>query len=194
MSLEPLREELHSIRQSYAKDDVSREKIISLSRELIKFAKKAIFSMHRKDGDEAKELLEQAKKKISEIKHILEQTQFRDIGNFRAAMEEYVEASCFVDFCTNRTIPSRKQLNDVQYEIYLAALCDFSGELIRKAVSAATENDRESVIEIKNMIEEMYNLFLQFDFRSGELRKKLDSLKYNMAKIQSIMYDIHMKK
>jgi hypothetical protein len=34
---------------------------------------------------------------------------------------------------------------------------------------------------------------LDFDFRSGELRKKSDAIKWNLKKIEDILYDLKLQ-
>jgi len=46
---------------------------------------------------------------------------------------------------------------------------------------------------IKEFVSDIYNEFLKFEFRNGELRKKSDSIKWNLKKIEEIIYDIKIR-
>ncbi|MBN2367807.1 hypothetical protein JXC34_02220 [Candidatus Woesearchaeota archaeon] len=47
--------------------------------------------------------------------------------------------------------------------------------------------------EIKKFVETIYNEFLEFELRNGELRKKSDSIKYNLKKIEEILYELKLR-
>ncbi len=192
--MKELQKEFDDIYHQYDHDDKSREQVVILARDIIRPSKQAIYALHRGDEKKAKELLSKAKENIDKGSDLIKSSKGKDIGAFRAGLEEYVEAQTYYSFITTNSIPTRNELGiNLSYETYLAALCDFSGELIRKAVVSATNNDKETVIKIQNLIQELYELFLKFDFRSGELRRKFDSLKYHLAKIEDIRYDMNKR-
>ncbi len=182
--------------KKYTENDKFRETIIAKSREIIKLSKLSIYSFHRDDFSKGKELLSSAKKLIIETNKIINSSNLREVGSFRASLEEFIEGSALEFFLQHKTIPSLENLNlsfPIHDETYLLGLCDFSGELVRRAVSCATNNNPAEVELIKNTLEELYGLFLKFNFRSGELRKKFDSLRHNLSKVNNIVYDIKLR-
>jgi len=72
-------------------------------------------------------------------------------------------------------------------------LCDLTGELVRRVVASAIKKDFRSVIQIKELVGELYNEFLSFNLRNSELRKKSDSIKWNLQKIEDIVYDLKIR-
>lgn len=187
-----LAKEFEKIKDQYDLDDSIREKVITLSRDIIRPSKQAIYALHRNDSGEAEKLLKKAKDNIIKSQDLLKDWKSNGIGALKAGLEEYAEAKTYYAFTTTKTIPSISELDiEVHYETYLAALCDFSGELIRKAVLAGTNKEKSTIKEIHDLMHEMFELFLKFDFRSGELRKKFDSLKYHLARIEDIAYDMN---
>ena len=50
--------------------------------------------------------------------------------------------------------------------------------------------DPDEVVRIKDCVEEIFGEFLKIDLRNGTLRKKSDSIKWNLKKLEEIMYDI----
>jgi predicted translin family RNA/ssDNA-binding protein len=72
-------------------------------------------------------------------------------------------------------------------------ICDLTGELTRRAVSLVTKGKGKEVLVIKNFVEDIYGEFLKFDLRNGNLRKKYDSIKWNLKKLEEIMYDLSKK-
>jgi len=193
-------QEIENINEEYKKNDVLREEIIKESRDILKASKKAIYSVHRDDIEGSKNLLTTAKNKIVVVWSLIKKSDFESVGSFRASLEEYVEAKCFLEYVINKTLPTKKELAeelgegfDFADQTYIGGISDFSGELVRKAVLLATKKDTDSVREIFELVGELYGLLMEFDFRTGDLRKKFDSIKYNLAKLESIIYDLSLR-
>jgi len=115
-------------------------------------------------------------------------------------MEEYVEARCFYEFEKNKRLPLKKEIEaeigdefKMNYNTYLGGLSDFTGELVRKAVILATKKRIEEVKKLYETVEEIYGALIEFDFRNGETRKKFDSVKYNLAKLENITYELSLR-
>lgn len=58
---------------------------------------------------------------------------------------------------------------------------------MRYAVVKATARDIDEVERCRSMVEAISGELIQFDFRNGPLRKKYDSIKYNLRKLE-VMY------
>lgn len=174
--------------------DKQRESIIHESRILLKLSKQLIYSLHRNNLKEANNLHTEIKKqkhKLDNISH--KNTKLQYEGSYHAAVEEYVEALCFYEFINKKKIPTRIQLGS-STEDYLAGLCDLTGELSRRAVNLIIRKKNKEAEKIKNLVEELYGEFLKFNLRNGNLRKKYDSIKYNLKRLEEMMYDIKIKK
>ena len=78
-------------------------------------------------------------------------------------------------------------------EEYLLGLCDLTGELGRRSVFATIDSNFEEVKKIRDIVDSIYKAFLEFDLRNSELRKKSDSIKWNLKKIEEILYDLKLK-
>ena len=85
-------------------------------------------------------------------------------------------------------VPSRDALG-VTAEEYLLGLADLAGELARRAVLAATKQDTWEVTRIHDLLQALYGKFIEYDFRNGELRRKFDSIKYQLQKVEEVRYD-----
>jgi len=187
------KKDFQAIRKDIEAYDKQREIIIKKSRDILKDSKRAIYSVHRNDLKESKMLLNKAEKEISYLKRIIaKNNKLGNVGAFGAALQEYVEAACYYGFVKNNKIPTRKEL-DVDIENYLMGICDLTGELTRKVVSSAVKKQFNEVMKIKKLVEEIYGEFLKFNLRNSELRKKSDSIKWNLKKIEDVVYDIKMK-
>ena len=113
-------------------------------------------------------------------------------GPFKIAIQEFVEAACYHEFVKNKKIPSAKELN-VDTEYYLLGLCDLTGELVRKAINSAINNDYDQALFIKKFVNDLYNELMLFEFRN-ELRRKFDSIKYDLKKLDDVALGIKLKK
>ena len=92
----------------------------------------------------------------------------------------------------NNKIPAADEL-EISTEPYLLGLTDLTGELVRKAINLAINKEYNEAIKIKILVEDIYEQLLMFDLRNSELRKKFDSIKYNLKKLDDLVYEIKMK-
>jgi predicted translin family RNA/ssDNA-binding protein len=170
--------------------DAARDTIIKESRDITKLSKQAIYSLHRVDTKTAKQQLAEAEKVIAKLLKEMKRDPTLRTGGFSASLEEYVEAKAFLQFIEKGTLVSFKDLKVVEAEEYLLGLCDLTGELMRYAVLQATKRNKKGVEAARNLIDAIYGQFVQFDFRNSELRKKYDSIKYNLQKVENVLYDM----
>ncbi len=99
----------------------------------------------------------------------------------------------FYHFIKTGTLISKEEC-DVDTENYLLGLCDLTGELGRKAVNSVIKDNHELTHKIKDMVTEIYGEFLKLNLRNSELRKKSDSIKWNLSKIEEIIYNLQLRK
>ena len=179
--------EFDSIRKELAAFEVQREKAIASSRDIIHLSKQIIYAIHRGDIEKAKSLLPAITAEVKNLPLGSTETDMPEV-----ARQEFVEAAAYLEFVTNSRLPARKELG-VQFAPYLSGLCDLTGELVRKAVKDVIEHRFDSAKKIHALVDEIYGAFLQFDLRGGELRKKSDSIRWNLKKLEDVMYDIELK-
>ena len=173
--------------------DAAREKLIKISRDVLKSSKGAIYSLHRNDEKNAQKQLAEAKKVIGQMNALVNNdAHLATVGAYEEALEEFVEASCYYEFITNKRLPSPKELN-VDVEIYLPGLCDLVGELVRKAINSVLKDDTKTALEIKDVVEELYAQLMLFDFRNSPLRKKFDAIKYSLEKLEDLAVKLKLK-
>jgi len=178
--------------EAYLKEeDARREEIINTSRIILKNSKSAIYSLHRFELDEAKALLDEAKKHITHLKKITE-THPHLKQNMENALEEYCEACCFYGFIKDKKIPTHTEL-DLEPYTYLGGLSDLTGELGRRSVLEAIAKNKTEVQAIRELVDEIYGAFSRLDLRNGEIRKKGDAIKWNLNKVEEVLHDMHKK-
>ena len=173
--------------------DAKRELVIRLSREVLKLSKAAIYSLHRSEVAVAFEQLTSAKLVITAIKKSLKiHAHLAEVGPYNEGLEEYVEASCYYWFIEKGTIPTPAQIG-VDLDTYLPGLCDLVGELVRKAINAAIKGDAATALAIRTTVTEIYEELLLFDFRNTPLRRKFDSIKYSLEKLEDLALKLSLR-
>ena len=181
--------EFNKIREEMRRTDLKREEIIQLSREIITISKQVIYAAQRNDLKVADFAANSIKIKVKKLKKINIST---DTNISSVAFQEYVEAIAFYEFVKNKKIPTKASLG-VSAEDYLSGLCDLTGELVRKAIYDVIHRKFDEAERIKELVHDIYGEFLNLHLRNGELRKKSDSIKWNLKKLEEVMYDISMK-
>ncbi len=178
-----------ALRQQIEKEDAERELIISKSREVIKLTKTVIYAIHRneiKKAEASKKALDTA---FSEVKKL---SSANHHGSYKAAAQEYVEAVGYLYYVKNNELIPESELK-LDAESYLLGICDLTGELGRRAVNSVIKEDYEEFRKIKDIIIKIYEEMQLFDLRNSELRKKVDSIKYEVKKVEDISLQLKLK-
>jgi translin len=183
--------DMQDMEQYIKKEDAAREELISRARVVLKNSKSAIYSIHRKEYATANKYIKESAKILKDLKNIV--TIYPHLKyHIDNSYEEYAEAAMFHGFVVDNKIPSSKSLDLGPFN-YLAGLSDLTGELARKAVIEATAKNKKEVQRIRDVIDEIFGIFIRFDLRNGDLRKKSDAIKWNLNKVEELLYDLNRK-
>jgi translin len=182
------KKEFSEMRKELELFDRNREKAIEISRDIIKQSKLIIYAVQRGNLDEAE-------KKIVKLKELIKRLPSEDFdpGMATVARQEYVEAVAFYHYIKNDKLVSKKELGVKSYD-YLLGICDLSGELMRKAVNFVIKDKIDEAERIRDIVDQIYHEFLEFNLRNGDLRKKSDQIKWNLEKLENMMYDLKIKR
>ncbi len=182
------------MRQQLVKHDALREELIKTSRDALSASKKAIYSLHRGETATARAQLASANKTIAKMNALIRKDAHLAVtGAYAEALEEYVEAACYFSLMTKKTLPTAQQLG-VDVDSYLPGLCDLVGELVRKAINSAIRNDAKTALEIREFVTQVYQELMLFDFRNSPTRRKFDSIKYGLEKLEDLALQLKMKR
>ncbi|MBD3361572.1 hypothetical protein GF358_02140 [Candidatus Woesearchaeota archaeon] len=182
------------MRKELERFDSLREELIRLARTLLKLSKATIYEIHRNNLKSADNNLKNAKKLISRIEALIKKDpMLSSVGAYNEALEEYVEASCYLGFMKKKKLPTAKELG-VSIRIYIPGVCDLVGELVRKAINSSIDGDYKTAKSIKDFVAAVYSELMMFDFRNIPARRKFDSIKYGLEKLETLMLDIKLKK
>jgi len=179
--------------KDYINYSSKRHQIIKDSSDALRLSKQAIFSMHRDDMKIAGKLIEDVENIFANFQtYFKRDSALRREGAFRAALEEYAEAKFFYNVLVGKKVDflDEKELN---YEGYLCAICDLTGELVRKAVNMATKRKFKEVEKYRDIVEEIIGELIKLNMNNGHLRSKFDDAKRNLRRLEEMLYDIKIK-
>jgi len=160
-----------------------REQVLSLSRELIRNAGKAIVAMHAKDNSKAKKLL-------SDMETIRNQLLDVETGfeyNSLQAHQEYVEARILEGIIIKEKILGMKELG-VDEKAYVLGLMDVVGELKREAIDSLLNNNPKAAGMYYAFMVDIYDSTLHLRFANAvlpEFRRKQDSARIQVENTAS---------
>ncbi|MFH1253561.1 MAG: hypothetical protein V1664_04510 [Candidatus Uhrbacteria bacterium] len=182
---------LLSIKKGYEAVSQARRRMFHASNDATAIAKRAIFALHREDTVAAASLLKEAtnllKVAAAEAKKYPE---LRGQGPYHAALEEYAEALLFENYLTKGDWKNSEALK-LDPDIYLGALSDATGELVRFAVRQATKGNLKAVEKAREVVEVTVGFILELDL-TGDLRQKGDQAKRNLRTLEEMMYQVSL--
>jgi len=175
-------------------DAISRGKIevMKQGREVVKASKELIYSIHRGDMKAAKGFLDKIEAERGKLDKIADTPRLRSYNPYGNGVQEYVEAVAYYYVMTKERIPTREELN-CDSETYLSGLSDLTGEMMRKGVDDMVRENYKHAILMRDTVEEIYGLILSLDFDGGEARRKSDAVKWNLAKLEDLVYDAKIR-
>ena len=169
------------------------EQVFSQSRKILKTSKKLINSVQRDDFEKAEENFNKINQEFVEIYDTANKDQkLLYSGPYKIAMQEYVEAIGFYELIKNGNLVSYNKLK-VDAENYVMGICDLIGELVRWTINQVTKENYQAANKSKEITEEIYSNLLEIDFKNGEIRKKFDSIKYHLKKLEDITYELKLR-
>jgi len=187
---------INSIKQSIKQYEAYQKKMSGLHHSfgLVRKNSKHVIALLRRDH------IKEANSKIKEVESLIKKC-LQDAGSivtlgsegfYREAIEEYVEAKIYQAFVTNKALAFPKYLKLSHWDM-LGGWSDFTGELVRRAISLAHEKDISEIRQLKEVTEKVVELFSQVSF-SGKLRNKYDATERNLKRLEEILYELQLRK
>ncbi len=180
-----LRKIADSIEKDLDEKDTVRELALKSSRAIIRLSGAAIRSMHR--GEDPTALLNEARDENEQLRGVLAgHSDIASSGFVTAAQQELSEAMLLYSIISKKKPPTPKQLG-VSTSAYLLSLGDVIGELRRISLEAIRVGEVERAVETLDMMEEMYDVLMRFDYPDGlvPVRKKQDLARTLIEKTRS---------
>ncbi|KAF9949132.1 hypothetical protein BGZ72_009024, partial [Mortierella alpina] len=82
----------------------------------------------------------------------------------------------------------------ISIEEFLHGVVSLTSELSRLAVNAVTSGDFARPVRIGKFLKELYSGFQLLNLKNDSLRKRFDGIKYDIKKVEEIIYDLTVRK
>ncbi|KAF9220940.1 Translin [Gyrodon lividus] len=117
---------------------------------------------------------------------------------YSAALVEYLSSGSLITLSqTSEVLGIKEEWVDkfsIAVEDYLHGLITLANELSRLAVNAVTLGDYEAPIRISVFVKNLFAGFSMLNLKNDTLRRRFDSLKYDLKKIEEVVYDVSLRK
>ncbi len=182
-----------NLQKRYQITGQGRRKLSELSNQAQYLSKQAIFALQRGEINQGQKMIDEALVWLKKGQAMYKQVDdLEHQGSFRAALEEYSEAVLLIDFLSNKKIGKINNI-EVPLEVYLGALSDMVGELVRYAVKMATAGQVKKIPALVNEATIIVSQMAAMNM-TGSLRSKFDQAKNHLRKLEDIQYDLSLKR
>jgi len=156
--------------------DRDREEILKITRKIVRDCSVAIKYVHRKEFDNHFEKVNTIKEQLKKVKSIVTKDPGMFFKYLKIPEQEYTEAVVFHSIISKQSFPSPTDL-DLAPLHYALGLADVIGELRRFALNNIRHSQIDSLDDILENMDEIYNFLFSLDYPSGltlDLRHKTD--------------------
>ncbi|KYR02532.1 hypothetical protein DLAC_01377 [Tieghemostelium lacteum] len=88
--------------------------------------------------------------------------------------------------------PGAGQLS-IELEDYLLGLCNLSNEMSRYCVNCVIRQDYDTPLKISLFVSDLFSGFRLLNLKNDIIRKRYDSMKYDLKRIEEVVYDISVR-
>ncbi|TPX34478.1 hypothetical protein SmJEL517_g02824 [Synchytrium microbalum] len=81
----------------------------------------------------------------------------------------------------------------IPIEDLLLGMVSMTGELARLAVNCVTHGNFSRPLRISKFVTELYSGFQLLNLKNDSLRKRFDSMKYDIKKIEEVVFDVTLR-
>ena len=183
-----LESNLNNLSETFDKLNEIRESSLTISRAVVRDCSKSIRFLHRNDIKGAKEFIDSAKKKMTELKKLTENvSEISFAGYVLDAEREYVEAVLFYVYESKGYIEPFEKFN-VHPSSYIQGIGDTIGEWRRKALDNLRNLELLRSESYLNIMEESLGILNELDYPdalTGGLRRYADNARAIIERTRS---------
>ena len=165
---------------SFAEQDKAREEAYNLSRQVVRVASACIRAVHRKQTEEALQLLAEARGLTAQmIMAFSNHPRLRYGGFVGDAEKEYAEAAITCAVISGQPLPTPEEL-EVDYAPWLNGMAEAGGEFRRHVLDLIREGHAQEAEEFLDVMDEIYRAIMGFDYPNAisyGLRGRSDALR-----------------
>ncbi|XP_002189954.4 translin [Taeniopygia guttata] len=131
---------------------------------------------------------------------------YRFHEHWRFVLQRLVFLAAFVVYLESETLVTREAVAEIlgieadrergfhlDIEDYLSGVLTLASELARLAVNSVTAGDYSRPLRISTFINELDSGFRLLNLKNDSLRKRYDGLKYDVKKIEEVVYDLSIR-
>eukprot|EP00742_Colponemidia_sp_Colp-10_P003966 GILJ01004230.1.p1 GENE.GILJ01004230.1~~GILJ01004230.1.p1 ORF type:complete len:232 (+),score=37.98 GILJ01004230.1:50-745(+) len=131
--------------------------------------------------------------------------------HWKFVLQKTVELACFLTWLERRelvsleecqsllkqstipNLPSASNSFRLDLEDYLVGVTSLSNELARLCINSVIAGRYTVPLEIASFLTDLHAAFRLLNLRNDYLRKRFDSLKYDIKKVEEVVYDIKIR-
>ena len=177
--IEEIQSYLDGIEEKLTERFDNREKLLLLSRELIRVCGETISLSHRQKKEEALKKYEEAIQKAKEIEQIINQYPELPYGDVGTSFQELAEASVVINMYFGGKLYLTDELG-IPDMYYVLGIADAVGEMRRAILEFLRKGDYENADKFFNYMETIYEELWKFEYPKSlipGLRQKIDALR-----------------
>jgi predicted translin family RNA/ssDNA-binding protein len=84
--------------------------------------------------------------------------------------------------------------DELTLDDYLFGISSITGELSRLTMNLVIRGDYKTPVKIDVFLKDFYNGFKLMNLKNDGLRKKFDGMKYDIKKVEQVIYDLAINK
>ncbi|XP_043550190.1 translin [Chiloscyllium plagiosum] len=160
-----------------------------------------------KKCQKAREHFAAVRSQLDELKTKFPADQYyRFNEHWRFVLQRLIFLAAFVVYLESETLVTREAVAGIlgievhrekgfhlDIEDYLSGLLILANELSRLALNSVTAGDYSRPLRISSFINELDSGFRLLNLKNDSLRKRYDGLKYDVKKIEEVVYDLSIR-
>ncbi len=177
--------DLNSIEKKISGMENGRDKVMQLSKELIRMSGKAIAMMHAQGPTVPAQMLSDLKKAKAKLNKIEKGFEYHSMQ----AHQEFSEALILYNILRSKKIPSMAAIGETEIP-YLLGMMDVVGELKRETIESLRRQDTKAANQYYRLMSDIYDSTLHMRFANSilpDFRRKQDVAR---IQIESVMNEI----
>lgn len=180
-----MRRSVERMRKHFDSLERMRERILQISREVVRASSRCISALHRGERRAAEGFLAEARKKLRRlISEAGGSPELLHSGITESAQQEYCEAMLLYRYLKDGKILGPEDVG-VPYRPYLAGLADMVGELRRYALDLMRDGKVAEASKVLETMDEVSGTLMEFDYPDAVLpgmRRRQDMVRSTVEK------------
>jgi len=180
MNTDGLNEIADSVREYLDAKHRARERVLPLTRDVIRLSANAIRAVHRAEFDKAEELIAKGRANLVEASEsLVDHQDVFNAGFVHDAQKEFAEANCSLALIAGRPLPTPKSLGIMEAS-YMNGLAEAIGELRRHLLDSLRAGDIDHCEETLQAMGDIYDVLVTMDYPEAVtlgLRRNTDAMR-----------------